>query len=34
MGKLDYVIEGLMIVGFALVAVPAEYRVTCAKKPS
>lgn len=28
MGKLDYVIEGIMIGGFALVAVPAEYRVT------
>ena len=31
MGKLDYVIEGIMIGGFALVAVPAEYRVTGAK---
>ncbi len=28
MGRLDYVIEGIMIGGFALVAVPAEYRVT------
>lgn len=28
MGELDYVIEGVMIGGFALVAVPAEYRVT------
>jgi len=28
LGKLDYVIEGVMIGGFALVAVPAEYRVT------
>ena len=31
MGKLDYVIEGVMIGGFALVAVPAEYRVTGVK---
>ena len=31
MGKLDYVIEGIMIGGFALVAVPAEYRVTGVK---
>jgi len=30
-GKLDYVIEGIMIGGFALVAVPAEYRVTGVK---
>jgi len=28
LGTLDYVIEGIMIGGFALVAVPAEYRVT------
>ena len=28
LGKLDYMIEGAMIGGFALVAVPAEYRVT------
>ncbi len=28
MGKLNYVIEGIMIGGFALVAVPAEYRVS------
>jgi hypothetical protein len=28
LGRLDYVIEGIMIGGFALVAVPAEYRVT------
>lgn len=31
MGKLDYVIEGIMIGGFALAAVPAEYRVTGVK---
>ncbi|MGA7460040.1 MAG: DUF2950 domain-containing protein [Candidatus Korobacteraceae bacterium] len=31
MGKLDYVIEGIMIGGFALVAVPAEYQVTGVK---
>ncbi len=31
LGKLDYVIEGIMIGGFALVAVPAEYRVTGVK---
>jgi hypothetical protein len=31
MGKLTYVIEGIMIGGFALVAVPAEYRVTGVK---
>ena len=31
MGKLDYVIEGIMIGGFALVAVPAEYRVSGVK---
>jgi hypothetical protein len=28
LGELDYVIKGMMIGGFALVAVPAEYRVT------
>ncbi len=28
LGRLDYVIQGAMIGGFALVAVPAEYRVT------
>ncbi len=28
MGQLDYIIKGMMIGGFALVAVPAEYRVT------
>jgi hypothetical protein len=28
LGQLDYVIEGTMIGGFALVAVPAHYRVT------
>jgi hypothetical protein len=27
-GEIDYVIKGMMIGGFALVAVPAEYRVT------
>jgi len=27
-GELDYVIKGMMIGGFALIAVPAEYRVT------
>ena len=31
LGKLDYVIEGAMIGGFALVAVPADYRVTGVK---
>jgi len=31
MGKLNYVVEGIMIGGFALVAVPAEYRVTGVK---
>jgi hypothetical protein len=30
-GKINYVIEGVMIGGFALVAVPAEYRVTGVK---
>jgi hypothetical protein len=28
LGQLDYVIKGIMIGGFALVAVPVEYRVT------
>jgi hypothetical protein len=28
LGRLDYVVEGVMIGGFGLVAVPAEYRVT------
>jgi hypothetical protein len=31
MGRLNYVIEGVMIGGFALVAVPAEYLVTGVK---
>ena len=31
LGKLDYVVNGLMIGGFALVAVPAEYKVTGVK---
>jgi Protein of unknown function (DUF2950) len=31
LGRLDYVIEGVMIGGFALVASPAEYRVTGVK---
>jgi Protein of unknown function (DUF2950) len=31
LGQLDYVIEGIMIGGFALVAVPVEYRVTGVK---
>jgi Protein of unknown function (DUF2950) len=31
MGRLDYVIEGVMIGGFALIAVPAEYRITGVK---
>lgn len=31
MGKLNYVIDGIMIGGFALVAVPVEYRVTGVK---
>ena len=31
MGRLNYVIDGVMIGGFALVAVPAEYRVTGVK---
>jgi hypothetical protein len=28
LGQLDYVVEGAMIGGFALVAVPADYGVT------
>ena len=31
LGQLDYVVEGVMIGGFALVAFPAEYRVTGVK---
>jgi hypothetical protein len=31
LGELDYMIEGAMIGGFALVAVPAEYRITGVK---
>ena len=31
LGQLDYVINGIMIGGFALVAVPADYRVTGVK---
>jgi hypothetical protein len=31
LGQLDYVVEGVMIGGFALVAFPAEHRVTGAK---
>ncbi len=31
LGKLDYVIQGAMIGGFALLAVPAQYRVTGVK---
>jgi hypothetical protein len=31
LGKLDYVIQGAMIGGFAMVAVPAQYRVTGVK---
>jgi len=31
LGTMDYVIEGVMIGGFALVAAPAEYRVTGVK---
>jgi len=30
-GRINYVIEGVMIGGFALVAVPAEYRITGVK---
>ncbi|QNI31139.1 DUF2950 domain-containing protein [Alloacidobacterium dinghuense] len=31
MGQMDYVVQGVMIGGFALVAAPAEYRVTGVK---
>lgn len=31
LGRLDYVIQGAMIGGFALVAIPAQYRVTGVK---
>jgi hypothetical protein len=31
LGKMDFVVKGIMIGGFALVAVPAEYRVTGVK---
>lgn len=31
LGELDYVVKGIMIGGFALVAVPSEYRVTGVK---
>ena len=31
LGKMDFVVKGVMIGGFALVAVPAEYRVTGVK---
>ncbi len=31
LGQLDYVVKGLMIGGFALVAAPAEYEVTGVK---
>jgi Protein of unknown function (DUF2950) len=31
LGRLDYVVQGVMIGGFALVAAPAEYRVTGVK---
>jgi hypothetical protein len=31
LGQLDYVVEGVMIGGFGLVAVPAQYRVTGVK---
>jgi hypothetical protein len=31
MGEMDYVVEGAMIGGFALVAAPAEYEVTGVK---
>ena len=31
LGQMDYVVKGIMIGGFALVAVPAEYRVTGVK---
>jgi len=31
LGKMDYVLKGVMIGGFALVAAPAEYRITGVK---
>ncbi len=31
MGQMDFVVEGAMIGGFALVAAPADYRVTGVK---
>jgi hypothetical protein len=31
MGQMDFVVEGVMIGGFALVAAPAEYEVTGVK---
>ena len=31
LGKMDYVVKGVMIGGFALIAAPAEYRVTGVK---
>lgn len=31
LGKMDFVVKGLMIGGFALVAVPADYRITGVK---
>jgi len=31
MGQMDFVVKGLMIGGFALVAAPAEYRITGVK---
>jgi len=31
LGRIDFVVKGIMIGGFALVAVPAEYRVTGVK---
>ena len=31
LGQLDYVVKGVMIGGFALIAAPAQYRVTGVK---
>jgi len=31
LGELDYVVKGVMIGGFALIAAPAQYRVTGVK---
>ena len=31
MGEMDFVVKGVMIGGFALVAAPAEYKVTGVK---